>query len=144
MNPTDELIKSIAGDLDAGMIVYLHIETNEIKTIIDFNQHYDADMELWEEDIREIEDNIDKYLQFEPMDSREAFRVMEDFVETVEDERLREKLYLGLSLSKPFRNFKDIIDNAGEYRQRWFDFKNDKYIEYVKEQLDSYNSMDEL
>jgi len=49
-------------------------------------------------------------------------------------------LELGLSLSKPFRNFKDIIDNENEYRKNWFAFKSAKYIEFVKEQLESYNN----
>lgn len=139
MKLTDEQIKSIAEDLDIGMKVYIHLETNEIKTIIDLDQHYDADTEAWEEDINEIEENFDKYIQFEKMDSRESFQVMEDFVETIKDDELRNKLELGLSLSKPFRNFKDIIDDEDEYRKRWFEFKNEKNIEFVKEQLERYN-----
>ena len=99
MKLTEEQIKSIAEDLDIGMKVYVHIETNEIKTIIDLDQHYDADTEAWEEDIKEIEENYDRYLEFEKMVSRESFQVMEEFVETVEDEELRKKLELGLSLS---------------------------------------------
>ncbi len=64
---------------------------------------------------------------------------MEDFIETVEDKRLREKLELGLSLSKPFRNFKDIIDDENEYRKRWFEFRDVRNIEFVKEQIERYN-----
>lgn len=74
------------------------------------------------------------------MDSRESFTVMAEFVDTVEDEKLREKLDLGLSLSRPFRNFKDIIDGEPKYRKKWFEFKSARYIEYVKEQLDRYNN----
>jgi|SRR5690606_6227160 len=139
MKLTDEQIKSIAEDLDIGMKVYVHMETNEIKTIIDLDQHFDADTKAWEEDINEIEENFDKYFQFERMDSRESFQVMEDFVETVEDKRLREKLELGLSLSKPFRNFKDIIDDENEYRKLWFEFRDARNIEFVKEQLERHN-----
>jgi len=74
------------------------------------------------------------------MDSRESFQVMEEFVKTVDDEELRKKLELGLSLSKPFRNFKDIIDDENEYRKNWFAIKSAKYIEFVKEQLENYNN----
>jgi len=139
MKLTDEQIKSISEDLDIGMKVYVHIETNEIKTIIDLDQHFDADTESWEEDINEIEENFDKYFQFERMESRESFRIMEDYIETVEDKRLKEKLELGLSLSKPFRNFKDIIDDENEYRKRWFEFRDARNIEFVKEQIERYN-----
>ncbi|MFA5806253.1 MAG: UPF0158 family protein [Melioribacteraceae bacterium] len=140
MRLTEEQIKSIAEDLDIGMKVFVHIETNEIKSIINLEENIYADEEMWEEDIKEIEGNIDKYLEFEKMDSRESFQVMEEFVETVQDEELRKKLELGLSLSKPFRNFKDIIDDDNEYRTKWFAFKNAKHIEFVKGQLDRYNN----
>jgi hypothetical protein len=140
MNLTDEQIKSIADDLDIGMKVYVNTETNEIKTIIDLDQHCDADTEAWEEDINEIEENFDKYFQFGRMDSRESFQVMEEFIVTVDDEELRNKLELGLSISKPFRNFKDIIDDENEYRKNWFAFRSAKYIEFVKEQLERYNN----
>lgn len=140
MELTEEQIYSIADELEAGFKVYLNIETMETKSIIDFDNNYDADMEPWEDDIKEIEENYDKYLEFEKMDSRESFQVMEEFVETVRDEKLKEKLELGLSLSKPFRNFKDIIDDETEYRKKWFAFKSAKYREFVKEQLERHNN----
>ncbi|MEW6508088.1 MAG: UPF0158 family protein [Bacteroidota bacterium] len=139
MELTEEQIKYIAEELDTGMKVYVNLETMEVKSIIDTLQHYDVDTEAWEDDINEIEENFDKYFQFERMDSRESFQVMEDFVETVDDKRLREKLELGLSLSKPFRNFKDIIDDENEYRTRWFEFRDARNIEFVKEQIERHN-----
>lgn len=143
MKLTDEQIKSIAEDLECGMKVYVHIETKEIKTIADLDNNFYSDEEAWAEEIKEIEENYDKYVQFEKMDSRESFRIMEKFIETLKDEELKKKLELGLNLSKPFRNFKDIINNAGEYREKWFEFKNIKYIEYVKEQLAFLNNTGE-
>jgi len=143
MKLTEEQIKSIVEDLNMGMSVYVNIDTNEIKAVMDFEQHYDADPEPWKEDLKEIEENFDKYFHFERMDSREAFRVMDAFVETVEDEELKKKLDLGLSLSKPFRNFKDILNYDAEYRDKWFAFKMEKTIEFVKEQLNNYNELQE-
>ena len=35
----EEQIKEIAEELDCGMKVYLNVETNEIKSIIDFDSH---------------------------------------------------------------------------------------------------------
>jgi hypothetical protein len=46
MKLTEEQIKSIAEDLDMGMKVYVNIETNEIKKVLDFDQHYDVDIEV--------------------------------------------------------------------------------------------------
>lgn len=39
MKLTEEQIKSIAEELEAGFEVYLNIETNEIKSIIDFDNN---------------------------------------------------------------------------------------------------------
>ena len=40
-----------------------------------------------------------------------------------------------LSKKKPFREFKFVIDNSGAYRQEWFDFKNRKLEEFVRNRL---------
>lgn len=140
MNLTRNQIENIAEELESGMKVYLNIETMEIKTILDWDDNYLSSEDEWDDDLKEIENNFDKYIMFEKMDSRESYRVMENFVDLVEDTELKNKLDLGLSLSKPFRNFKDIIDSESEYREKWFQFKKQKYIEYVIEQIDFHNS----
>ena len=43
-------------------------------------------------------------------------------------------------MSKPFKHFKEIIDNSGDFRDEWFAYRESKYIEFVKEQLDRYNN----
>ncbi len=57
---------------------------------------------------------------------------MEDFLETIEDKQLHELLINALNRPKPFRNFKLQIDNFGDYRQKWFDFKQMRYIQWVR------------
>jgi len=136
---SEDEIKSIAESLDADLKVYLNIETKEIITIPDFDDFYLEDNEI-DEDLIKIENNYENFLEFEKMDSRDSFRVMESFIDTIDNEELRKKLELGLSLSKPFRNFKDIIDYESKYREKWFEYKELKYIDYVKERLDWYNT----
>jgi hypothetical protein len=62
--------------------------------------------------------------------------MMKDFIYTGKDKELKNNRDLGLSLSIPFRNFRDIIDRSEKYRDEWFEFKTQKYIEYVNAQLD--------
>ena len=52
---------------------------------------------------------------------------MLDFAESVDNVNLQERLINSLNKSKPFRNFKWQIDNSGNYLQKWFDFKNNRY-----------------
>ena len=137
MKLSDQQINEISEELECGMRTYLNIETNEIKTVLDWDDC--ANDEFWEEEMKKIEDSPDKFIEFYKMDSAQGLRVMQDFVETVEDDVLRKKLESGLRLSKPFRNFKNIIDDENEFCRKWLDFKHTAYVDFVREQLLSYN-----
>jgi len=65
---------------------------------------------------------------------------MEEFTETLDDSNsLKNMLYEALSRGKPFRNFKNIIDNSGEYRQKWFAFERQWLKEWVREKIEHMN-----
>jgi len=138
---TDEQIKEIADGLEAGMKCYYNRLTGNIKTIIDFDSWIGADDELWEDDLNEIDEHFCDYFVFENMSSHDSFNLMVDFVDLVSDSRIQTKLINALNQSKPFRNFKNVIDISGECRQQWFDFKRSRYIEWVQDQIDTENSL---
>lgn len=139
---TDQQIKEIAENLDGGMKCYYNEQTGEIKILLDFDNFDGADEELWEEEIKEIDEHWGDLVEFEKISSRESFQLMVDFAESVDNPRLQERLFIALNRSKPFRNFKWQIDNSGEYRQRWFKYKDQRYIEWVKEQLNDHNRIE--
>lgn len=139
INFTDDQIKEISQNLDAGMRCFYNTETEEIKILPDFENHLYAEREMWMEDIEEIDSEFDKYVVFEVMPSHESFKLMEEFIETVSDNKLQNRLLNAISRSKPFRNFHNEIDNSGKYRQHWFDFKDQKYIKWVKDQIEIKN-----
>jgi hypothetical protein len=120
---TEDQIKEIADGLEAGMKCYYNRLTGNIKTIIDFDSWIGADDELWKDDLNEIDEHFGDYFVFGNMTSHDSFNLMVDFVDLVVDSRIQTKLINALNKSKPFRNFKHVIDNSGEYRQQWFDFK---------------------
>jgi len=132
---TDEQITELADNLDSGLSCFVHRETKAIVATPDSVNDPLSDSELWDDANEEIENNFDSYVEIEKMDSNESFRLMQNFIETIEDERLRDKLDQALSRPKPFRNFKFEIDNSGPYRQQWFDFKKQQLIKWVKGQL---------
>jgi len=138
---TDVQIKEIAEYLEAGMKCYYNRLTGEIKTIIDFDSWIDADEELWKEDLNEIDEHFGDYFVFDNMTSNDSFKMMADFVDFVVDSSIQTKLINALNKSKPFRNFKQTIDNSGEYRQQWFDFKRSRYLEWVKDQIETENEL---
>ena len=132
---TKEQIKEIAEQLDCGNRCYINKETGDIKTTPDFDNGY-ADEELWADVLEELEENWDKYIQIEKMESHESFEKMADFAENVDSRELRDGLINALNKKHPFQKFKWVVDNSGPYRQKWFDFKNQRLIEWVKDQLE--------
>jgi hypothetical protein len=57
---------------------------------------------------------------------------MENFAYQLEgNDELRSELFKALNKRKPFREFKWVIDNSGDYRQKWFDFKNAELKQWV-------------
>ena len=130
-----KIIKDIAGDLDCGMNCFIHSKTLEIKCIPDSAKWPGMDFDAWSDDIEEIDNNFGDYIQIEGMASHDSFKVMEEFIDTVDNERLKEKLINALERRKPFQNFKFTIDNSGEYRDKWFKFKEKALIDWVESQL---------
>ena len=113
----NEQISEIAESLDMGMNCYLNLRSGEIKITIDDDSLIGEEKELWADYIREIEENHEDYFAFDRMNSNESFGVMADFAESIDDETIKRKLMNALNKSKPFRNFKWIIDNSGDYRE---------------------------
>lgn len=62
------------------------------------------------------------------MDSHESFKIMADFAEIIDNAKLQYCLFNDLNKSNPFLNVKWDIDNSGDYRQEWFDFKKIRNI----------------
>lgn len=86
-----------------------------------------------------LENDFSDYVEIEPMKSHESFEIMTDFVETLSDSnQLKYKLINALNKKKPFKEFKFIIDNSGDYRQKWFDFKNESIQKWV---IDRFNEI---
>lgn len=140
MKLTEKQIEEIADNLDCGMRCFYSLKTGEIKTLLNFDSWIGADEEPWEEESMEIDDNWGDYLEFQGFESHESFKIMADFTESVDNIGLQNKLITGLNRPKPFQNFKWQIDNSGEYRQQWFDFKKMRYIQWIKEQIDLNNA----
>lgn len=138
---TPHQIKEIAGYLDSGMTCYYNTRTGEIKHLLESDDYFDLEEDPWAEEIKEVEDNRDQYVEFTGMLSGEAYKVMVGFAESVDNIDLQYKLIKALERPGPFRNFKWLVDNSGPYRQKWFEYKDASYIRYVEEQIEEYNDL---
>ncbi|NMB72854.1 MAG: hypothetical protein GYA22_11975 [Bacteroidales bacterium] len=136
---TQNQIREIYENLDSGMRCFYNPEAGEILELPDFDMNPDYDRELWQETIEKLESSYDKYIEFQPMSSREFFQMMVDFVDSIPDISVKYQLIKSLNRPKPFRNFKNEINCAGIYRNKWFEFKEKVYCQWIEKQIDKLN-----
>lgn len=104
---------------------YLDLKTGDILTLFD-SFLYGEDEEQ-QEILDQIEENPDRYLEIDPIGSREGYRIMEKFVATLPEGEDRNLLNKVLSWKKPFSNFRNAIAGMGDIREKWFHF-HDKQL----------------
>lgn len=136
---TPEKLKQIADDLDTGMVCYYHKVTGEIEVYPHELSNPGFDEEFWEDVMDKVSESREEYMSFEPMDSRESFQVIENFIAQIDDIPTHNKFIEAVSRKRPFANFKDMLHYYPELREQWFVFKNEAYIDYVKEQVEAAN-----
>lgn len=134
MNFKEEKIKEIAELIDCGHVCFLHKKNRNIEYHLKEIDLFFDEENPWQDVIDKVDNNLDDYIRIEQMNSNQSFQLMELFIEKVKSESFREKLINAVNRSKPFRNFKYLIDNS-EYRQHWFDFKLEQNMFWVKEQI---------
>ena len=133
MKLTANQINSIAQELEVGMKVFINKKTLEFRSILDYEDM--ADSELWDEEIEKIEREWTDYIVIAKMDSYYAFKIMEGFLDEINDINFKEDLARILNRRSPFANFKVLIESS-KFRKTWFEYRTKRYEQYVKEQLD--------
>ena len=77
-----------------------------------------------------VENVADRFASIDPIDSRDQFQIMEDFVRSLPATPVRERLESALAGRKPFRRFKDSLGDE-EVRKRWFAFHDEAVRQYA-------------
>jgi len=82
-------------------------------------------------------DSADRYIPVPKADSHEGYADMEDFIATVRDRRLQDRLWDAIRGRGAFRRFKDVLLDHPRERERWFAFSDARRRERVLEWLES-------
>lgn len=132
-NLTPKIISEIAGHLNCGENCYYNSKTNKIITLPQFLEIYDDEEynELFQKDIDEVNNHKSKYIKIEVLKSFESFKIMERFTDKISEAYFKNSLEKILQKRKPFRNFKDVVENS-DYREAWFEFKQKEIEEIVE------------
>jgi hypothetical protein len=105
MEVPKEILNNIADSLEAGFKCFIHRETHEVVEYLDPDRYPEIDPKDWKEEIGKIKKNKKKFIEIENMDSRESFRVMEEFAESLENSTTKIRLLTALEGHKPFAKF---------------------------------------
>jgi len=95
---------------------YLDLKTGQVATIVDSRPEDEEKRQL----IRKTEG---RFVHLDPASSREQYRWMERFVQSVTDDALRERLILAIDGKGAFRRFKDVLLSYPVERDRWFTYR---------------------
>ncbi|MBV1859458.1 MAG: UPF0158 family protein [Nannocystaceae bacterium] len=111
---------------------YLDLETGQVLTIVDSRPEDD-------EKRRQIRTTTGRYVHLDPASSREQYRWMERFVQSVEDPSLSERLVLAIDGKGAFRRFKDVLLSYPVERDRWFQYRSNLLHIYINGWLTAHD-----
>jgi predicted aldo/keto reductase-like oxidoreductase len=135
-NPFKKIINEIAQELNCGNDCYFNLKTEEIIAIPNFSQISDEDefQDIFREQLEKVKKQKADFIKFEVLESFESFKIMERFIEQINDQHFKAKLKNTLQEKKPFQNFKHLIDHS-DFRQSWFDFEQNELERIVESQM---------
>jgi hypothetical protein len=102
----------------------------------------DDDLPEWQQEAREEarkvrDDAADRFAWITQNDSSDSFRLMEEFIESVRDDRAKDLLSRAIDGKGAFRRFKDTLSQFPKIREQWFAFENQQQRECAAEWLES-------
>ena len=78
------------------------------------------------------------YLRIDPVSSREQYRWMERFIDSVEDTSLKRQLQQAIDGKGAFRRFKDVLMSHPVDRERWFAFRSERLRSCMEAWLEAH------
>ncbi len=138
MQLTEEQLSEIVQNLDMGLRCVYLLKTGEIVAVPDFDygDWSSLDPEDWQEELDKIKANKGKYFEFKGMTSSDRYHIMADFARTADNPRLRDRLEEALDKRKPFRHFRQVVDEIEDYRQKWFGYERQRLLELIMNQIE--------
>jgi len=118
-------VAEIADNIQCGFICHVDKKTVSIISIRRANSWEYGEYEEDEEEEEEtIEENVplEDIITFSPLESFESFQIMENFVASLEESPIKNKLTFALQRKKPFANFNAVI-HSSPIKEEWFNFR---------------------
>lgn len=109
-----------------GTVHYLDLQTGEIMPVFGFNR---------ERVINTVRADPPRYMRIAPRTARHDYEVMARFVETVDDDRLRERLRAAVTGENVFARFRAEIETVPAERTRWERYRAEATTAHLRNKL---------
>ncbi len=130
---TEEQIQEIAEQSEMGMRCSWHKITGELVFTPDSEFEDYTDMSFFKEMLDKLENDFENYIEIEKPRTRDQFNIMENFATKLQgNNSLKAELLNALQRPKPFRSFKNIVDDSGPYREKWFEFRDAQILQWFR------------
>ncbi len=107
---------------------FLDLQTGKVIFVSEYMDNKDEMLEM-------IEQGPERYKAIPIISSSESYQIMEDFIETVKDDEIRDALYDAINRRNPFFRFNETLSECPEEKLRWFDFKENVIRNRAREWL---------
>lgn len=125
----------MADDVSEG---FLNMDTMEILWL---NDYFDSEENEENEKISsEIDNHFDRYLRLPTQWDIHEYSIMEDFIDSLEDTHIQNKLYRAINGRGAFRRFKDTVYYL-DIEKEWFQYR-DKAIADIARRWCKENKID--
>ncbi len=129
----DHDLNEAATAIRRGMEVYVHRAHGRMMIADDPERNVRADPEIFEAIMQDVSTDPDAYVHIERMTAPEAIKVMAAFTDRVRNQELWQALTYALKRPNPFQNFKAELGKFPKNYEKWRDFRQVKYTEYVRQ-----------
>jgi hypothetical protein len=123
-----ELLHMAFEDRDGDGEWFLDGETGEVLRLNEFD-----DDEL----CTQVEDGGERYVIIPYQGSETGYRDMAEFINSLDDNRLRALLDDAIRGKGAFRRFKDVLQDHPEQRERWFAFQKERAHRRIRRWLET-------
>lgn len=134
-NLSDQEINEAATAIRRGMEVYVHREHGRMLIADDPERNVRADPEVFEAIMQDVSTDPDAYVHIERMPTSQAIEVMKGFTDRVRNQELWQALSYALKRPRPFQTFKAELNKFPKNYDKWREFRQKKYQDYVVKAL---------
>lgn len=133
---SDTELNEAATAIRRGMEVYIHREHGRMLIADDPERNVRADPEVFEAIMQDVSQDPDAYVHIERMPAAEALKVMADFTNfKVRNQELWQALSYALKRPRPFQTFKGELNKFPKNYEKWREYRQTRYREYVTKAL---------